>query len=87
MEESVKLYNDDCLKILPTFPRESIDCIVTDCPYKIVSGGCTTGTYMSAKGNKAPSGILNKRRENLDEAQQTDVKKRQDVFLQRTRIF
>lgn len=35
MEESMKLYHDDCLKILPTLPDKSIDLIVTDPPYLI----------------------------------------------------
>lgn len=37
----ISLFNDDCLKILKDIPDESIDCVVTDCPYHIVSGGCT----------------------------------------------
>lgn len=49
----MKLYNEDCLVALKEIPDESIDCVVTDCPYHIISGGCTTGAY----GN--PSGILN----------------------------
>lgn len=49
----MKLYNDDCLVALKEIPDESIDCVVTDCPYHIVQGGCTTGLY----GN--PSGVLN----------------------------
>ena len=32
-------YNDDCLNILPKIESESIDCIITDCPYHIVNGG------------------------------------------------
>ncbi len=31
----INLYNDDCLKILKTFPENSIDAIVTDPPYGI----------------------------------------------------
>ena len=49
----MRLYNEDCLLVLKEIPDESIDCVVTDCPYHIVSGGCTTGAY----GN--PSGVLN----------------------------
>ncbi len=49
----MKLYNDDCLKVLKDIPDESIDLVCTDCPYHIVQGGCTTGAY----GN--PSGVLN----------------------------
>ena len=37
----VNLYNDDCLKVMQSIPDNSVDCVVTDCPYHIVSGGCT----------------------------------------------
>ena len=49
--------NGDCLKVLKEMPNESIDLIVTDCPYKIVAGGIK----QNLKGNE-PSGILNGRR-------------------------
>jgi site-specific DNA-methyltransferase (adenine-specific) len=49
----VNLQCGDCLELLKKIPTESIDLIVTDPPYKIVSGGCTT------KKN-ATSGILNR---------------------------
>lgn len=48
------LYNEDCLKILKEIEDNSIDLCVTDCPYKIVKGGCTTGKF------KTPGGMLNK---------------------------
>lgn len=51
-----KIYNDDCLKVLDTLEDNSIDLIVTDCPYHIVGGGCTTGIY----GNKETGEILAK---------------------------
>lgn len=35
----------DCLDILKQLPDESIDLVCTDCPYKIIGGGCTTGIY------------------------------------------
>ena len=38
---------------LKEIPDSSVDLVVTDCPYHIISGGCTSGAY----GN--PSGILN----------------------------
>lgn len=44
----------DCLDLIKQIPDASIDLVVTDPPYKIVSGGCTT------KKN-ATSGILNGR--------------------------
>ena len=51
----MKLYNEDCLVALKEIPDESIDCVVTDCPYHIVSGGCSNGAY----GNhKEPGGIF-----------------------------
>ena len=37
----MNLYNDDCLNVLKNIENESIDLVVTDCPYHIVSGGCT----------------------------------------------
>ena len=36
----VNLYNDDCLNVFKTINDNSIDLIVSDIPYKIVSGGC-----------------------------------------------
>lgn len=35
------IHNADCLDILKTIGSETIDCVVTDCPYHIISGGCT----------------------------------------------
>lgn len=34
---SYEIYNADCMKILPTINDKSIDCIITDLPYGIVS--------------------------------------------------
>ena len=42
---------------LKSIPDESIDLVVTDCPYHIVGGGCSKGAY----GNE-PKGIFNKRK-------------------------
>ncbi len=33
----ITLYNEDCLNILDTMQEKSVDLIVTDCPYHIVS--------------------------------------------------
>lgn len=43
----MELYNDNCLNILKDIPNESIDCIITDPPYKVTSRGCsgTMGGY------------------------------------------
>lgn len=52
----MRLYNDDCLNILKDIPSESIDLVLTDCPYHIVSGGCT-----NIPRKDEPSGIFNRR--------------------------
>lgn len=46
----------DCLEIMKEIPDKSIDLIVTDCPYHIVSGGCT-----NIPRKDEPSGIFNRR--------------------------
>ena len=46
----------DCLEVLKTIPNESIDLVCTDCPYHIVSGGCT-----NIPRKDEPSGIFNRR--------------------------
>lgn len=35
------IYNEDCLIGMKNLPDNSIDLVVTDCPYKIIAGGCT----------------------------------------------
>lgn len=54
--DSIKLFSGDCLEILKTIADESIDLVVTDCPYKIVSGGVT-----KVQRNDACKGIFNGR--------------------------
>ena len=46
----------DCLKMLKDIPDNSIDLVVTDCPYHISSGGCT-----NIPRKDEPSGIFNRR--------------------------
>ena len=52
------LYNEDCLEILKTIESESVDLVVTDCPYRIQGGGCTNAEekgwipIKDDKGNK-----------------------------------
>lgn len=36
-----KLYNSCCLDIMGHLADNSVDFVVTDRPYKVVSGGCT----------------------------------------------
>lgn len=54
--ENIKIYNADCMDILKNMPNESIDLIVTDCPYKIIAGGVTI-----EERKDEPSGILQRR--------------------------
>lgn len=46
------LYNDDCLNVLKNMPNESVDLVVTDCPYHIVSGGCTNDAVKIGRSKK-----------------------------------
>lgn len=52
--EDIRLLQGDCLELMRGIPSESVDLILTDPPYKIVSGGCTN------KGGVATSGILSR---------------------------
>lgn len=56
----MKLYNDDCLNVLKTIETESVDCVVTDCPYHIVSGGCSNDKVTFGRYNTCGE-ILDKR--------------------------
>ena len=51
--EDIKLYKGDCLEIMKEIPSESIDLIVSDVPYRVISGG-------RPKQKGQPSGILKK---------------------------
>ena len=37
MIETNKVYNDDCMEVFKMIDNESIDCVVTDCPYHITA--------------------------------------------------
>lgn len=52
------IYNADCLDVLKTMEGESVDCVVTDCPYHIVSGGCTNDAVKIGRYREA-GGVLN----------------------------
>ena len=49
---NMKLYNDDCLNVLKDIGDNSIDLVVTDPPYEVITGGRNGGV----KGK--PSGLL-----------------------------
>lgn len=54
--EQNSIYQGDCLKLMKDIEDKSIDLVVTDCPYKIVAGGCT-----NVKRDDDCGGILSKR--------------------------
>lgn len=56
----MKLYNEDCLEVLKEIPDASVDLVVTDCPYHIVSGGCSNEAVTIGRYTQT-GGILNKR--------------------------
>ena len=37
--ETISLFNKDCLEVLERLPNNSIDLIVTDCPYRVITHG------------------------------------------------
>lgn len=53
MIELNKIYNEDCLEGMKRIPDKSVDLIVTDPPYKTITGGKNNG-----KNSKRPKGIL-----------------------------
>lgn len=54
MIEINKIYNEDCVSGIRLIPNESVDLILTDPPYKTITGGKNNG-----KNSKRPKGILN----------------------------
>lgn len=56
IDESIKIHNDDVLKVMKSMSDESVDLVVTDPPYKIATGGCK----VNGDTSKNPSGMLNR---------------------------
>lgn len=52
----MKLIKGDCLEVMKDIPDKSVDLVVTDCPYHIISGGCT-----NIPRKDEPSGIFDRR--------------------------
>ena len=55
----IEIHNDDCLNVFKTINDNSIDLIVSDIPYKIISGGCTNDA-VKIKATKFTGGMLNR---------------------------
>lgn len=61
------IYNDDCMNIFKQIESESIDLFITDCPYHIISGGCTNDPVKIGRYRET-SGILQHRYANNDDS-------------------
>ena len=64
---NVKLYNDDCLNVLKDVDDNSIDLVVTDPPYEVITGGRNGGV----KGK--PSGILTENKQLMKSIPKVDL--------------
>ncbi len=53
-----KIYQGDCLELFKDIPDSSVDCVITDPPYKIITGGDSDG-----KNSIRPKGMLSGNRE------------------------
>lgn len=66
----MELYNDDCMKVMAGMPDGSVDCVITDCPYHIVAGGCRTNNGKTIGGiftnTKITSGVLDIHKTNIE---------------------
>ena len=64
---NVKMYNDDCLNVLKDIEDSSIDLVVTDPPYEVITGGRNGGV----KGK--PSGILTENKQLMKSIPKADL--------------
>jgi len=91
MLELNKCYNMDCREFLKHFPEQFFDCVVSDVPYKIVTGGARISEESIEKfGKSDPKGILNRCVVN-DRLKAKWLKKSGDVdnalFVQKGKLF
>jgi site-specific DNA-methyltransferase (adenine-specific) len=61
----VQLFNDDCLKILPTIPDNSIDLIITSPPYNLGNKHHTGNKYHQSYNDNLPEIIYQEQQLNL----------------------
>jgi site-specific DNA-methyltransferase (adenine-specific) len=66
--EEVKLYNGDARQLFSLIDDETIDCIVTDPPYEVISGGAQENDQV-----QRPSGILSKNDGKIFENNDIDI--------------
>lgn len=58
MNDNIKLWHGDCLELMKDIPDNTVDMVVTDPPYKIITGGDSNGA-----NSIRPKGILSGNRE------------------------
>jgi DNA modification methylase len=54
----IQLYQDDCLSVMASLPAGSVDAVITDPPYRVISGGTGESSAMHGRGDN--HGILNR---------------------------
>lgn len=60
--------NQDCLEYMAKIATESVDCCITDCPYKIVAGGIRPSHSAGIDYSKTdPKGCLNRGKKTISE--------------------
>lgn len=68
--EEINLMYGDCMELLKSIPDNSVDLVVTDCPYKIVAGGVSGKRDDNCGGifGKCSSRWVKKGQDDVDEA-------------------
>jgi DNA modification methylase len=78
MLELNKIYNMDCIDGMKLIDDNSVDLVITDCPYKIISGGCSN----RAVTINACGGMLNKHNgDNIELIKQGKIFKHNDILF------
>jgi site-specific DNA-methyltransferase (adenine-specific) len=57
---SAQLYHGDFLQIIKGVPDESVDLVLTDPPFKVISGGKGLGPELDPRHRSRPGGMLSK---------------------------
>lgn len=68
----INLYHGDCLEVMKQIPDGSVDCVITDPPYRVISGG--RNDELSKKRRNSPCGILSKNDGKIFEHNNIDFK-------------
>lgn len=78
----MKLVNDDCLNLLKSIDDNCIDLVVTDPPYKIISGGCKKRI-----DSDNPTGIFDKRDISKNDLKRKWIKNSNVDFIKTGALF